>query len=109
MLRKGGRNMDHPLLMLRSIESQTTFIRKLDYPLTETRDISMPEYAPNAFNKPVLSSIALRILVRYELHDCLSNRETNRFTHKLNNSFKSTKLESVAPPALFPGELSNIL
>ena len=77
--------MDHALFMLRSIESQTALIRKLDDALAETRYIAMPEYAPDAFDKPVLLAIALRILVRYKLHDCLPNRETNRFTHKLKN------------------------
>jgi hypothetical protein len=91
MLREGSGNMHHALLVLRSIKAQPAFVRKLDDSLTEARNIAMSKNSPNALNEPILAPIALRILVRNKLHDCLSNRKTDRFTHnsiiRLDRSF----------------------
>jgi hypothetical protein len=73
MLRKGCCDIDHPLFMLRSIEAQSAPIRKLDYSLAKSGYVAMSKNAPDAFDEPVLLSIALNILVRYELHQGLSN------------------------------------
>jgi hypothetical protein len=99
--------MHHALLMLRPIESESALVRELYDALTEPGDIAVAKNTPDALNEPILASIALDILVRYELHQCLSNRKTNRFTHNFNDSSRSTKLESVA--STFLKELSNML
>jgi hypothetical protein len=41
----------------------------------------MSKNAPDAFDEPVLLSIALDILVRHELQKGLSNGKSDRFTH----------------------------
>jgi hypothetical protein len=73
--------MNHALFMLRSIEAQPAPTRKLDYSLAKPGYVAMSKNAPHAFDELVFLSIALNILVRHELHQCLSNRKTDRFTH----------------------------
>ena len=68
MLRKGSRDMHHALFVLRSIKAQSATIRKLYYSLAKPGYVSMAKNAPDAFDEPVLPSIALDILLRHELH-----------------------------------------
>jgi hypothetical protein len=108
MLRESRGNMHHALLVLRSIESKAALIRELNDALAKPGYVAMSKNAPDAFDEPVLLSIALDILVRHELHQCLSNRKTDRFTHNsmilLNG--KETRMNRAKT---FPGDLSNIL
>jgi hypothetical protein len=98
--------MDHPLLVLWSIKAQPTPVRKLDYSLAETRDIAMPKNSPDAFDELVLMSITLGILVRHELHQCLSNCKTDRFTHNSIILLIEDTRKNV-PPQSVPRAISN--
>ena len=101
MLRKGSGDMHHALFMLRSIKSETAFIRELHNALAKAGDIAMTKDAPNSFNKPILAVIAFHILVRHELHQCLSNGKTDRFTHS-SMILKIEEIQLMRAPH-FPG------
>jgi hypothetical protein len=81
VFRESRRNMHHALLMLRAIEAQSELICELDNALAESGHVAVAKNTPNTFNKPVLATITLHVLVRYELYQCLSNSKTDRFTH----------------------------
>jgi hypothetical protein len=100
MLRKGSCDMHHALFMLRSIKSETALIRELHNALAKAGHIAMTKDAPNSFNKPILATIALHILVRHELHQCLSNRKTDRSTH---SSMILNRRNSIDSRSTFPG------
>lgn len=91
MLRKGSGDMHHALFMLRSIKFESALIRELHNALAKAGHIAMTKDAPNSFNKPILATIALHILVRHKLHQCLSNGKPDRSTHN-SMILKSRKL-----------------